>query len=200
MAYFTSAIGKNPIRHCKRCGKSICKVCSEGRRRLSRSDPEVHRVCDMCDTEMDNFKLKQNHEEVLAAQMVKIEALNHQIEQLDNDKQKLHEDYEQEHQGLNQTLTEKYKHRDKLNEEVKVLTTNITNMNTARNYLYESISDLEKVINDLELEQRRLTTKQKAVLTQIMDSEQMLNEKNLINEQQALKLEKLKQKVNKGNQ
>ena len=31
-----------------------------------------------------------------------------------------------------------------------------------------------------------------------MDSEQMLNEKNLINEQQALKLEKLKQKVNKG--
>ena len=113
----------------------------------------------MCDTEMDNFKLKQNHEEVLAAQMVKIEALNHQIEQLDNDKQKLHEDYEQEHQGLNQTLTEKYKHRDKLNEEVKVLTTNITNMNTARNYLYESISDLEKVINDLELEQRRLTTK-----------------------------------------
>jgi len=73
-------------------------------------------------------------------------------------------------------------------------------MNTARNYLYESISDLEKVINDLELEQRRLTTKQKAVLTQIMDSEQMLHEKNLINEQQALKLEKLKQKVNKGHQ
>ena len=58
-------------------------------------------------------------------------------------------------------------------------------MNTARNYLYESISDLEKVINDLELEQRRLTTKQKAVLTQIMDSEISLNEKNLLNEQQA---------------
>ena len=28
--------------------------------------------------------------------MDKIEVLNHQIEQLDNDKQKLHEDYEQE--------------------------------------------------------------------------------------------------------
>ena len=38
-------------------------------------------------------------------------------------------------------------------------------MNATRNYLYECISDLEKVINDLELEQRRLTTKQKAVLT-----------------------------------
>ena len=66
-ATFTRALGKNPIRHCKRCGKSICQVCSEGRRRLSRADPEVHRVCDMCDAELDNFKLKQNHEEVLAA-------------------------------------------------------------------------------------------------------------------------------------
>ena len=99
-AAFTRALGKNPIRHCKRCGKSICQVCSEGRRRLSRTDPEVHRVCDMCDTEMDNFKLKQNHEEVLAAQMEKIEVLNNQIEQLDNDKQKLHEDYEQEAANL----------------------------------------------------------------------------------------------------
>ena len=83
---------------------------------------------------------------------------------------------------------------------MKTLNTNITNMNTARNYLYESISDLEKVISDLELEQRRLTTKQKAVLTQIMDSEISLNEKNLLNEQQAQKLEKLKQKVNRSNQ
>lgn len=80
LAAFTSAFGKNPSKHCKRCGKSICGVCSEGRRRLSRTDPELHRVCDMCDTEMDNFKLKQNHEEVLAAQMEKIEVLNNQIE------------------------------------------------------------------------------------------------------------------------
>lgn len=112
----------------------------------------------------------------------------------------MHEDYQEEAQGLQQSLTEKYKQRDKLNEEVKTLNTNITNMNTARNYLYESISDLEKVISDLELEQRRLTTKQKAVLTQIMDSEISLNEKNLLNEQQAQKLEKLKQKVNRSHQ
>ena len=32
--------------------------------------------------------------------MEKIEVLNNQIEQLDNDKQKLHEDYEQEAQNL----------------------------------------------------------------------------------------------------
>ena len=44
-------------------------------------------------------------------------------------------------------------------------------MNTARNYLHESISDLEKVIGDLEVEQRRLMAKQSTVLTQIMESE-----------------------------
>ena len=183
-AAFTRALGKNPIRHCKRCGKSICQVCSEGRRRLSRADPEVHRVCDMCDTEMDNFKLKQNHEEVLAAQMEKIEVLNHQIEQLDNDKQKLHEDYEQEAADLQRTLKEKYDRRDELNTQVKNLNNDIAHMNTARNYLHESISDLEKVIGDLEVEQRRLMAKQSTVLTQIMESEYQLKEKNMVNQEQ----------------
>ena len=192
------ALGKNPIRHCKRCGKSICQVCSEGRRRLSRTDPELHRVCDMCDTEMDNFKLKQNHEEVLTAQMEKIEVLNNQIEQLDNDKQKLHEDYEQEAQSLQQTLKEKYDKRDELNTQVKNLNNDIAHMNTARNYLHESISDLEKVIGDLEVEQRRLQTKQETVLTQIMESEYALKERNMLNEEQTQKLEKLKKKVSKG--
>ena len=29
---------KNPIRHCKRCAKAVCKVCSENRRQLSQLD------------------------------------------------------------------------------------------------------------------------------------------------------------------
>lgn len=67
LAVFTGGLGKNPIRHCKRCAKSVCEVCSLSRRVLSRSDKEQHRVCDQCDTEMDNFKLKENHKEVLEA-------------------------------------------------------------------------------------------------------------------------------------
>jgi hypothetical protein len=66
-AAFTSTLGKNAIRHCKRCGSGICNVCSTTRRQLSRTDNEAHRVCDRCDTEMDNFKLKENHKEVLSA-------------------------------------------------------------------------------------------------------------------------------------
>ena len=117
---------------------------------------------------------------------------------MDNDKQKLHEDYEQEAQNLQQTLKEKYDKRDELNTQVKNLNNDITHMNTARNYLHESISDLEKVIGDLEIEQRRLVTKQSTVLTQIMESEYALKEKNMLNEEQTHKLEKLKKKVNKS--
>ena len=85
-----------------------------------------------------------------------------------------------------------------INTQVKNLNNDITHMNTARNYLHESISDLEKVIGDLEIEQRRLVTKQSTVLTQIMESEYALKEKNMLNEEQTQKLEKLKKKVNKS--
>ena len=47
----------NPIRHCKRCAKAICKVCSENARQLSIQDKELHRVCDECDTKMDNYTI-----------------------------------------------------------------------------------------------------------------------------------------------
>ena len=36
----------------------------------------MYRVCDKCDTEMDNYRLMRNHEDVLAAQKTKIEMLN----------------------------------------------------------------------------------------------------------------------------
>lgn len=55
----------NPIRHCKKCAKAICKVCSENARQLSINDKEMHRVCDECDTKMDNYTIQQNHEEVI---------------------------------------------------------------------------------------------------------------------------------------
>lgn len=51
-------LNRNPIRHCKRCGKSICEVCSDQKRILSKADPTPFRICDLCDFEMDNNQLK----------------------------------------------------------------------------------------------------------------------------------------------
>lgn len=52
-----TSLGGNPIRHCKKCAKAICKVCSENSRQLSIADKELHRVCDECDTKMDNYTI-----------------------------------------------------------------------------------------------------------------------------------------------
>ena len=58
---------RNGMKNCKRCGKAICDVCSLNKRPLARDNKEELRVCDLCDTEMDNFKLLQNHKDCNAA-------------------------------------------------------------------------------------------------------------------------------------
>ena len=88
------------MKNCKRCGKAICETCSDQQRQLTKDDAKLYRVCDKCDTEMDNFRLKRNHEDVLAAQKKKIEMLNNQLVQLEEDKQKLQEDCETEMRDL----------------------------------------------------------------------------------------------------
>ena len=67
---------KNPIRHCKMCAKSICNVCSLQKRQLCLQDTNKYRVCDECDTKLDNWEMQENHKEVINAQMQKIMALN----------------------------------------------------------------------------------------------------------------------------
>ena len=89
-------VHRNAKKNCKRCGAAICEACSDQRRQLSRNDAELYRVCDKCDTEMDNFRLMRNHKDVLEAQKTKIEMLNNQIVQLEEDKAKLEDDCKEE--------------------------------------------------------------------------------------------------------
>lgn len=97
-------LGSNPIRHCKRCAKAICKVCSENSRQLSIQDKEFHRVCDECDTKMDNYTIQQNHEEVIQAQTEKITAMNENIVELDNQKQQQEEKFQSDLRDLEDQL------------------------------------------------------------------------------------------------
>ena len=146
---------------------------------------------------MDNFRLKRNHEDVLAAQKKKIEMLNNQLVQLEEDKQKLQEDCETEMRDLQAKVRAKYAKRDDLNDRLNQLKQEITHQNNARNFLHKSICDLENVIQDLEVEQNRLMTKQSQVQTQTIDLEHKLRAQTIQNEEQQRKLEALKQKVNK---
>ena len=80
-------INRNPIRHCKKCARSICEVCSDQKRQLSKDNPEKFRVCDLCDFEMDNERLIKNLAEVEEDSLAKIEVLNSHILQLNENKE-----------------------------------------------------------------------------------------------------------------
>jgi len=109
------------MKNCKKCGKAVCEACSDQRRQLSRSDNDLHRICDKCDTEMDNYRLKRNHEEVLAAQKKKIEMLNNQLVQLEEDKTKLESDCKEELRMLNLDLRDLYAKRDDYTDKLAKL-------------------------------------------------------------------------------
>ena len=73
--------------HCRRCGKSVCNKCSANMQSLSRQDPKtIFRICDACDTEIENFRLKKNHDEIIRAQAEQIEMLKVSIESADSRK------------------------------------------------------------------------------------------------------------------
>lgn len=68
-----------------------------------------------------------------------------------------------------------------LNKQRKELTA----QKNAEKSLKQSISDLDKVIGDFEMEQRRLVTKQSNLLTQTLDLEAELSDRGLIRTDQA---------------
>ena len=59
---FKALLNKNPIRHCKRCAKAVCKLCSDNKKQLSKDDPTKYRVCDECDTILENYELQYEHQ------------------------------------------------------------------------------------------------------------------------------------------
>ena len=43
---------------CKYCGFAVCGSCSRNNKYLSKDATEKFRVCDLCDTKLDNIKLR----------------------------------------------------------------------------------------------------------------------------------------------
>ena len=126
-----SLLGDHQIRHCKRCAKAICKVCSEASRQLSVKDKELHRVCDECDTEMDNFTIKAKYEEVCLQQEQKIESMQQQIIEQDQKKVEIENDFEDLMQELDAELDKKIKRKQEIEDKLRELTYKVTDMNAS---------------------------------------------------------------------
>jgi|LauGreDrversion4_2_1035121.scaffolds.fasta_scaffold311694_2 hypothetical protein len=62
---------------------------------LSRSDSKtLYKICDACDTDLENTKLKKNHDEIIVAQRDQIEVLKVAIESAEARKSILKEQYD----------------------------------------------------------------------------------------------------------
>ena len=70
-------------------------------------------------------------------------------------------------------------------------------MNVTRNYLHSSISQLEKVLIDLEHEQMRLIAKKDTVMAELAEKSYQLKERRERNNEDQKKLNELKEKIGK---
>ena len=78
--------GKTPMLNCVRCGVATCETCSDSNRRLSHKDPTKYRVCDKCDTIMDNYKIVRHQNELCMEQINQIDALQKSIQNINDER------------------------------------------------------------------------------------------------------------------
>ena len=92
--------------HCKRCANSVCKNCSDNRIPLSKTDKiNLYRVCDMCVTELQHFKLKKKFADVVEDLKAKEEIIEMQLDSTMKGKESLTKEIllTQKDNSINQT-------------------------------------------------------------------------------------------------
>lgn len=59
--------------YCKQCGYAVCSACSTNKKFLSKDGKEKFRVCDLCDTKLDNIRLRLNFDKFCELKDEKLE-------------------------------------------------------------------------------------------------------------------------------
>lgn len=82
--------------YCKQCGFAVCAACSTNKKYLSKDGKEKFRVCDLCDTKLDNIKLRLNFEKFLTLKDDKIDMTTQLLARLKDQKKVLEAEIEAE--------------------------------------------------------------------------------------------------------
>lgn len=80
--------------YCKQCGYAVCAACSTNKKYLSKDGKEKFRVCDLCDTKLDNIKLRLNFDKFLALKDEKIEMTDQLLKRLKEQKKAIEKEIE----------------------------------------------------------------------------------------------------------
>lgn len=65
------------------CGKCVCEECSKIRRRLCKKDKNAYRVCEYCDSKIENRKTEEMFREILDRKDNIIQKYRHDIADLE---------------------------------------------------------------------------------------------------------------------
>ena len=98
---------------CKQCGFAVCAACSTNKKFLSKDAKEKYRVCDLCDTKLDNIRLRLNFDKLLQLKDEKIVMTEKLLQRLREQKIALQAENDAEKKIQQQELAEIAAARDR---------------------------------------------------------------------------------------
>jgi len=82
----------------------VCAACSTNKKFLSKDAKEKYRVCDLCDTKLDNIRLRLNFDRLLSLKDEKIELTEKLLARLKEQKSTLQMEIDAEKKVQQQEL------------------------------------------------------------------------------------------------
>ncbi|CDW79685.1 and ph domain-containing protein 6 [Stylonychia lemnae] len=176
--------------HCRKCGTSVCNLCSQQKRRLSKVDKKKFRVCDVCDTLMSNNNFESMYDNCLRQQQTTLNEIKRninkreiQIKQANLQMEKYKKQLEQKLKEISEKESEK---REKLTEKEELLSQFKQEYDEYRQKLEEMESDMQQkneVIeklqeqkSQLKLEKRKIENQRQKKESELKDQNKKLNE------------------------
>lgn len=97
--------------------------------------------------------------------------MNDNIVDLDNQKQRQQEKFEEDQRDLEEQLNQKIIRKQMLESQVKEMTYKISDLNAARNTLHEKMCDQDKEVANLKAEKARLEKNRQTILVELRQKE-----------------------------
>ena len=111
--------------YCKQCGYAVCDPCSRNKKFLSKDAKEKFRVCDLCDTKLENIKLRLNFTKFLELKDKKIEITEKLLKKLREQKELMKKEMAAEEivqksalQNVDQQIEKEKANQQKFSEQI----------------------------------------------------------------------------------
>jgi len=85
---------------------AVCGSCSQNKKFLSRDGKEKFRVCDICDTKLDNTRLRLQYDKLIKVKEDKVKVMENILKKRKDFRKDLKKEYEEVDQKLSKQVSE----------------------------------------------------------------------------------------------